>query len=395
MKYIALIIDELRKRVTEGLRVTREDSSIKPVELIDEASSKQIEVLDEPVVKQVEVKPAGVRGEIFALDSSSRVIETPYVFIGVGAGSVYSRLTGRSIDAPHASSILGLEEPLCKHMVVIPEVELEQDYLNNVKLIPGVLTCNPKGALYTSKYNKHIALVELRLMIESCLMKLFQGSNYAAPGTVLMVDGPLIHPFHIPAEASFTWSRDKVKSYSEALEYLNSERVSIVRDLLARKVLTIGIVKRLVKSYYLSSVDPAGLSVGRINDEAYVSTLLLRLNTAIEKPLIIGPIRVKHETLSASKLMWYIITPRRLCPLTSSMGNYVVYRVEVLENSSINEDEVLGHVFYDSIYTGSLLPLSLLVVDKRVKKITSSIVTYLLYMTGLTEESTSQYISVL
>ncbi|MEM1638809.1 MAG: DNA double-strand break repair nuclease NurA [Desulfurococcaceae archaeon] len=395
MKYLASLIDDLKKRVANGSRVVKEDSSVKPIEIIDDVAPRQIEVLEEPAIKQAQIKTSLPIEDIFALDTSSRVIETPYVFIGIGAGSVYSRLTGRGFDAPHAASILGLEKPLCNHVVVIPEIELEQDFTNKISSMSGVLASNPIGIPYTSGYSKHVVLMELRLMIELCLMKTFLNSNYATPGSTLLIDGPITYPFYFPAETSLTWSRDKLKTYSDSLEFLNSERVKIVDRLMKQGVLVVGIVKRLVKSYYLSSVDPAKLSVGRINDEAYIMMLLLRVNKTLEKPFIIGPIRVKHETSNITRLMWYIVVPRRIYPITSGMGNFVSYRVELLENNSHRKDYVLEQIFYDSFHTGSLLPLSLLVVDRRVKKVTSSMVTYLLYMTGLTEESTGQYISVL
>lgn len=394
MKYLASIIDELKNRVASGLRIVKEDSSVKPVEIIDDASSKQIEILEEPAIKQVEIKPSLPIEDIFALDTSSRVIETPYVFIGIGAGSIYSRLTGRGFDVPHVASILGLEKPLCNHLVVIPEIELEPDFMNKISSMTGVIANNPIGIPYTSGYSKHVVLVELRLMIELCLMKIFLNSNYATPGSTLLIDGPIIYPFYFPAEISLIWSREKLKMYSDSLEFLNLERVKVVDKLMKQGILVVGIVKRLIKSYYLSSVDPARLSVGRINDEAYIMMLLLRMNKTLENLLVIGPIRVKHEN-NITRLMWYIVVPRRIYPISSGMGNFVLYRVELLENNSLRKDHVLEQIFYDSFHTGSLLPLSLLVVDRRVKKITSSMATYLLYITGLTEESTSQYISIL
>ncbi|MEM1773104.1 MAG: hypothetical protein QXQ71_04720 [Desulfurococcaceae archaeon] len=153
MKYLASLIDDLKKRVANGSRVVKEDSSVKPIEIIDDVAPRQIEVLEEPAIKQAQIKTSLPIEDIFALDTSSRVIETPYVFIGIGAGSVYSRLTGRGFDAPHAASILGLEKPLCNHVVVIPEIELEQDFTNKISSMSGVLASNPIGIPYTSGYS--------------------------------------------------------------------------------------------------------------------------------------------------------------------------------------------------------------------------------------------------
>jgi len=162
-----------------------------------------------------------------------------------------------------------------------------------------------------------------------------------------------------------------------------------------RGVLVAGVVKRLMRSYYLSSIDPFGIAMGLVSDETYLYTLINTRNPEPGKPVVVGPIRVKHEIPNAPRIMWYLAIPRRLHPVPGRMGNYLVFRVEVFESSEWSENDILGYIVYDSLYMGSLLPLSILITDKRVKKITSSITSYLLYTTGLSEESTSQYISVL
>ncbi|MEM0000107.1 MAG: DNA double-strand break repair nuclease NurA [Desulfurococcaceae archaeon] len=394
MKYIADIVEELRRGVSKGLRITKEDVASKPVELLDEAPERQVEVLEGPLVKGLEVMHRKPVSDVFALDSGSRVIETPYVFIAVGAGSVFSRFSGRGIDVPHTASILGLEEPLCKHIVVVPEVELGEGDASALKSLPGVLSSNPIGVPYTSEYNKHLILVELRLAVENCILSLFHESRHCEPGTVVFVDGPLIYPLHVSGEIGVP-GKDRARMYLEGLRELNMLRVRTLTKLVEKGIVVIGIVKRLLRSYYLSSLDPARLSLSKVNDEVYVLTLLAGRGYASDKPLLIGPVKVKHDVEKMNRIVWYVVMPRRLYPLASGLGNHVVYRVEIPENKSYTSEEALNHVFYDSVYTGSLLPLSLLAVDRRVKKITSSIVTYLLYMTGLPGESTGQYISIL
>lgn len=393
MKYLTSIIEELRKGVSRGLRVTKEDVSSSLIELVDETSVKHIEVLGKPVVRTLDIKPIRPWSTIYALDTSSRVVETPYVFIGISAGSIYNRFTGYGIDVPSTGSILGLDQPLCNHIILVPEVELDPSSLINLGKVPGVVLTNPLGLPYTSEYNKSIMLVELRLGLENCLLQYISKIKLESEKLALFVDGPLLYSLSIPLEGG-AFTREKLKTYTESLKVLNSRRANILESLLS-KGLVIGIVKRLIRSYYLASVDPVNLSVGKINDEAYISTMLMKMSYSLDRPLIVGPLHVKHDVTGVDRVMWYIVTPRRLYPFSSGMGNYVVYRAEVFSKSYIDENEVLNYVFYDSVYTGSLLPLSVLVVDRRVKKISSSLVTYILYMTGLSEDSTNQYISIL
>jgi len=394
MKHLSMIAEELRKIVSSGAKLTRLDSSSNPILLVEEASNRQIEVIGEKLVKTLEYTRLKPPSDLYALDSSSRVIETPYLFLAIGAGSVFSRFTGRGFDVPHASSILGLEEPLCRHILLVPEVELESDILNSIMDIPGVLTKNPLGTQYSSYYNKHIALVELRLFIENCLLEKFHDSSLVNDKPVLLIDGPLLYPKTIITESTYPSPRERIKTYIDSLDYLNKQRSKVVDNLIESGIYVAGIVKRLNRSYYLSTIDPFGLSTGKINDEAYIGTLITRMKPSISRSLLIGPLRVKQEAGGMGRLLWYIVASRRIYPAPGRMGNYAVFRVEIPESIESKNQELLGYVFYDSLNTGSLLPLSILIVDKRVKKISSSITTYLLYTTGIPIEATSQYITM-
>ena len=322
MKYLVNIVEELRHRVAEGLKITKEDASSKPVVLLEEVPSSQVEILEEPFIKVLETRPQRPQHDLFALDSSSRVIETPYVFIAIGAGSVFSRFTGRGIDVPDTASILGLGNPLCNHVVVVPEVEFDEKSLDKLRRLPGLIVENPLGVPYTSDYNKHLILVELRLAIEQCLLEQFHDSNLSERGSVLLVDGPLLYP-HVESEAANS-------AYSESIRAVNRRRVNALRKLAEKGVMVVGIVKRLSRSYYLSSLDPGGIAVGKVNDEAYITALIMSRYHPLDKPLLIGPLRIRHSAENVGRIFWYIVVPRRIYPLLSGMGNYVVYRVEVL-----------------------------------------------------------------
>ncbi|MEM1843376.1 MAG: hypothetical protein QXD75_02505, partial [Desulfurococcaceae archaeon] len=66
MKYIADIVEELRRGVSKGLRITKEDVASKPVELLDEAPERQVEVLEGPLVKGLEVMHRKPVSDVFA-----------------------------------------------------------------------------------------------------------------------------------------------------------------------------------------------------------------------------------------------------------------------------------------------------------------------------------------
>lgn len=388
-------IDELRARLTRESRILKQDTGFQILEFIDEAPIKQVEILAEKIVKSIDIdKIKKPPGDIYALDSSSRIVETPYLFIAIGAGSIHSRFTGRSIDVPHTASLLGLEEPYCRHITLIPEIEIDEATRSMINSAPGLLAQNPLGIPYSHLYDKHLLLAELRLDIETCLLDRFssQMSPEGMAGTVVFIDGPLIYPSLYPVESEIN-QQERTRLASTSINHYNRRRSEIIRKLWSKGIVTIGVVKRLHRSFYLSGINPVGLKVGRISDEAYVSTMILTGKLSIDKPALIGPIRVKHDTLDVTRTMWYIVAPRRIYPVSSSMGNFIVYRVEVLGNEY--DDRVVDYVLYDSLRMGSLLPLSILVVDKRVKKLTSSITNYILYTTGLSEEATSQYITII
>lgn len=394
MKYLHGLVEELRNRVAHGSRIVKREIFDQPVDFIEEPSVRNIEILDERVVKHVEIvnikRPSG---DIFALDSSSRVVETPYVFIAIASGSIHSRFTGRGLDVPHAESLIGISEPCCKHISVIPEVEIESSFIERLKNTPGILASNPLGVPYSNSYDKQLVLAELRLHVENCLLEKFLNSDLAMRDTTIFIDGPLIHPVHYHSEARVIRRGEESLDETSGVEYQNKQRSELIKGLREKGVVSIGVVKRLHRSYYLSSVDPVGIGVGRINDEAYISAMILSGRINVRAPVMIGPIRIKHESLGLSRLMWYIVAPRRLYPATGAMGNFVAYRVELFDQR--DAEKTLGYVLYDSLHMGSYLPLSILIVDKRVKKITSSITSYLLYTTGLSEEATAQYISIL
>lgn len=390
MKSLAEIVKSIRQGVLEGIRISRSDISRRLLELVEEVSGARVEIYSDKVQEIPVHRSTGLRREIYALDSSSRAIETPYMFISVGAGSVFNRFTGFALDVPSLSSIMGLEEPLCKHIVLIPEVECSQRLLNSLRAVKSLMHTNPNNIPYTSEYNRGLILAELRASIENCLLENF--ARVSREGSVLFIDGPTVYPEKVVESASA--SRSMLEIYVNSIRALNVNRVKLIKRLIEQSVVVVNIVKRLQRSYYLSSIDPLDLKINSVSDDAYLTTALIVRKVPPEKPTAIGPLVVRHPIeQSMSRAMWYIVIPRRPHPGASGLGSYVFYRVEVLEE--LLGEPVLELVAQDSVQIGSFLPLTLLVVDRRVKRISSSITTYFLYLTGLSSEATEHYISIL
>jgi hypothetical protein len=390
LKYLAEIVRNIREGIIEGLRVSVKESSRKPIELVEEASPVQVEFYSEKVQELQRQSSIKLDKEIYALDSSSRVVETPYMFTCIGAGSVFNRFTGFALDVPSLLSIMGLEEPLCKHIVLIPEIEYSQRFTELISSVKSIIQSNPNNIPYTSEYNKNIILAELRASIENCLLENF--SKIVKDRAVLFVDGPTLYPEKIVGAVST--SREMLELYTNSIRTLNNQRAMFIKKLLVNDTLVINIVKRLHRSYYLSTIDPLDLKISGCSDETYLTTALIAGKIPSEKPVAIGPLIIRQQSeYSVNRAMWYLVIPRRIHSYIEGLGNYVFYRVETLEDCF--REPVLEIIIQDSIQIGSFLPLTLLVVDRRVKKISSSITTYFLYLTGLTSEATEHYISIL
>lgn len=391
MKYLSSIVETVRKGLARWVVVAPDESSSSPIELVDETSPWRADVEDKSVLMELNEPPKRPAGDLFALDSSSRVVETPYIFVALSAASVFSRFTGRGVDIPGIGSLTGVEEPTCRHIVVIPEVERAGFDSTSLENNPAVLTKNPVGIPYNSTYNKYALLNELRLHVENCVLEESIKRGVITRGSVLFLDGPLIYPSIQALDHSITPLERK--TYVEAVEHLNKTRVKLLRILVEEGVQVVSIVKRLNRSYILSAVDPVNLSQGKSNDEVYLSALVFSRRELHGKHLVLGPLVLKQKAgYGLSRFIWYIGISRRPYPLRGGLGNYVFYRVEAPEGS--HENEVLRYVVYDSVHAGSTVPLSLLIVDRRVKKITSSLVNYVLYNAGLSEEATIRYISM-
>jgi len=389
LKYLAEIVKYIRQGIIEGFKISRDDASRLPLELVEETSSVHVEIYSSKVYEIPLRKTSKLERVIYALDSSTRVVETPYLFISIGAGSVFSRLTGFALDAPSLLSILGLEEPLCRHIVLIPEIEYSREFAELLRSSKSIMYTNPNNTPYTSEYNRNMVLAELRASLENCLLENFARMTKGIEA--LFIDGPVVYPEKIVETTPA--SRGQLEVYTSSIRALNTRRIELINKLLAENTLVLNIVKRLHRSYYLSATDPLDLKTSSVSDDVYLTLALISGKIPREKPVAIGPLLVKHRGgLYVNRTMWYLVIPRRIHVGPEKLGNYVFYRVEVSgENTG---ESTIDLIIHDSLLMGSFLPLTLLIVDKRVKRLSSSITTYFLYVTGLSSEATEHYISI-
>ncbi|MEM4847765.1 MAG: DNA double-strand break repair nuclease NurA, partial [Thermosphaera sp.] len=256
-----------------------------------------------------------------------------------------------------------------------------------------LFTKNIIGEKYDHSYNKYVLLDETRLLVESHL--LIQGmSKGLLDESIILIDGPLIYPSFF--ESSISGHTSRIDSYKASIEAINEERVSVWKDLRKRRSRVVGIVKRLYRSYYLSACDPLEIGVSNLNDEAYLSAVSRRFS--IEeglKPYLLGPLKIesKVKEVKVERIAWYLGIPRRSFSSRTPLTNYTHYRVETVADSVLDET-VLLPVIYDSLSTGTILPISIMIADYRARKLSSIISHYLVYSMGLGEASVYQYLSI-
>lgn len=392
MVVINELADVIRKYAAQGLKPVFDEDSRKPAELIEKEDNARLLVEPTKALKPIE-ELLEVRHylNLYALDSSSRVLDTPYVFIAIATGTLIGRFTGKTVDCPPISLIQGDLKDSCRFLSVIPNFEFDVEFgekFSNLLFIKNII-----GKKYDHTYNKSILLEEIRLLVESYLV--VQGvKKNLLDDSVVLVDGPLIYPSFF--ESPIVYNTPKINLYKTSLEAINEERVSAWRSLRDRRSKVIGIVKRLYKSYYLSTCDPFEIGVSSLNDEAYLSTVSRRF--LIEdglKPFLLGPLEIESKVGGAriKRFAWYVGIPKRSFNSQAPLTNYTHYRVEVLADE-VFDDSILSPVLYDSLFTGTLLPVSIIMADYRAKKLSSIVSRYLAFSMGLGEASIYQYLTI-
>ncbi len=314
----------------------------------------------------------GDLSSVMGVDSSSRFIDTPYFFMGIGSVSVYNRVLRSGFDCPDVYGVIyGSRGSGCEWLLVVG------NGLDKGGQFPEqIVTRNPAGYPYTAGYNRLMALNELRLRLESYALNNIV-DDY---GRIILVDGPI---YHIPS--IFTvylrgggYKSESLRKYYESWRILLRERINALNRLIGKGFRIIGIVKRLEYSTLLSRIDPLNIlkSNARINDHTYLSIAANNIaGKGGAKPFILGPFKYRNKGIIdelPERIGYYVGLPRRREARYSS--NYVFYRVELLEN----DPELLNIVLTDSLGSGALLPLTILLVDSRAKKLSGGLRNYLL-----------------
>jgi hypothetical protein len=407
MSLIDKIFDKLEELLkNENITYTRNDESRvkKPYDFIEyvpenisgvNEGNASIEFIDKDFVNNVKGYTC-----IYAIDSSSRVLDTPYFFISIGSASAINRFKGFVIDIPNINTLFATHiKGIDRFLALVPEIKpCKSDLFNYLRNIAYLE--NPLGKPYDPEYNKNIILDELRYRLENAILEKILNTNIN--DSIIFIDGPI---YYVPPLKSIS-KVEQIDLFDEM--YLDSwiilikKRVNLVRKLIENNNLVIGVVKRLYKTILLSRIDPINIGSSRINDEAYLSIVV---NTWVGgnnlgKPFYIGPIsyvakELYHKIDLPNKIIYYLGIPKRHIYSYSGYQQYAFYRVEVLEHNSMNNtDYILKPVIYDSLKMGTILPLSIILVDQRVKKISSSITGYIARKLTIRGETTLRYLSL-
>ncbi len=380
----------LVKRNNRMTRFVDESETAQPLfeARIEYVDDNKIQVLDDNIIEIIDVDDLRKHNTfipIYGVDSSTRTITSPFFFMGMGFGVGVNYRYGDKVECPSIMGIIGKDPVLCqdcKWMVIIPFSGPDDIILKN----PCVMTHNPAGTPYDETYNRYVALDELRLVIENHVLSMILMNTSSGSGSVVFLDGPI---YIVPKLASMYSSlkppsRGRVDDYIASWKALIKERLEILRHK-KKNTLVYGIVKRLENSYILSCVDPAGLTGGaKINDQAY---LILYTRSVFKnvsaKPFIIGPIKIGAPQELADippKIVYYIGLPRHRYAINTGVAPYGFYRVEFLEHDLSFILKTYDHPctpsLIDSLLSGTVIPLSILIADKLAKDVSRGITNY-------------------
>lgn len=396
--YLVNFIKNINFNKLVGSRIVKSDESRreKIYEYIDYVIDREVEKNTIDVIEINNTNTSLKLNNIYAIDSSSRTIDTPYLFIAIGSTTCVNRFRSIFIDYPDITRIFSNKEFKYKYIVLIPEItSFPETYYSELRNL-GIVISNPNGTIYDYKYSKYVVLDELRLNLENNILEILLYVDELSE-SIILIDGaiyytpPIIYHYN---ELHIT--RDKyIREYIESWRILVNKRIDLINKLYNEKnTYVIGIVKRLQHSNLLSRLDPLNVSTGNLNDEAYLSIYVDKLSRERGiKPYCIGPIMYNPSSDVIKlpiKKIYYFAIPRRSGYMNSSFRTYVFYRAE-----AINENiDIINPIIYDSIYSGSLIPLSILLADSRAKRITHVLTNYLLSKTGLPGESTNLYITL-
>ncbi|RLG84341.1 MAG: hypothetical protein DRO40_01505 [Thermoprotei archaeon] len=339
---------------------------------------------------------------IIGVDGSSRVVDTPYMFIGIASVTACSRILGEVLDHPPLPAKYILPPLRIPFIAISPDtVEIE----DKLKGIGEIITHSPAGVPYTPDYNKSLILDELRTSLETkmiihiglnnkILMKYVREKEL-----VILLDGP-IYPVPNLFKQHYNLLHTRTPGKGKLDDYIASWREILIQRFYAIKLLeennipVLGVVKRLessrllIASNYKSLLLEQGISLGDLgNDQALINMVIRYLisNDVLKqpyKPMIIGPIIIPAESTYINhyihevpdKIAYYVIIPFH--KYGEERIHYSVFRIETTKRSSkiINDAGMNAYdiAIHDSLFYGTTLPSSILIADKRSKVLSRS-----------------------
>ena len=325
---------------------------------------------------------------ILAVDGSNRNIDTPYAFTTIASGSIVSERLGVILDYPAA----WFNYPLEVKGVLTPYIGVAPDTDNVVlDLPPSATQYNPVGKLYDSNYNRHQVVDEIRARVENTLLNLVPKVDerllIGLKHRVVVVDGPL---YHIPR---VLFEQTVEEYYIKAWRRILKDRVEAVLRLDSKRIVTIGVVKRIERSKILSKSREFNdkvkgtlkINISGGNDLVVVDRLISEalsegiIRTPL-KPLLIGPFKVRtsiRDVLRIKdmplKVIGYIFVPYH----PYSLVNHRILRVEVSENMyRMLGNIVFSWVAYDAVNHSTTIPYSLHLAHSRCNKWCTMLFTY-------------------
>ncbi|ADI32375.1 DNA double-strand break repair nuclease NurA [Staphylothermus hellenicus] len=404
MGLLSDLIDKIRRVAENNIDTYARDDDSRIHRLYDyfEYVSEDVKTTRKPeiiITDLGEASPSKRFTNIYALDSSSRVVDTPYLFIAIGSVSAINRFNGFIIDHPEPSQLIRSPPTgTGKFLAIVPEIMSVMDEIRR-SIEEIAYTYNPAGTPYTPSYNKFAILDELRIRLENYMLKQLCSRNI--DNSIVFLDGPI---YYVPPNITDIDKNSVEYQYFLAWKILVKERIRLVEKIISKNNVVMGIVKRLYRTNLLSRIDPLEIAGNaRINDEAYLSLAVNNVVKNNAKLFVLGPIKYSFYNARLNlvfpvKKIYYLGIPKRTIYGYSGFREYAFYRFEILNSSerilADNNISPLDPVLYDSVVAGSILPLSILIVDQRVKKITSAIANNLIREISQSGETTLRYISI-
>jgi len=331
-----------------------------PVEDSGEFTATLMEYSSKPLIARrpyrdgIEVTPVGV-------DSSSRHLETPIADIVIGGAAALSSSGLNLLEWPPlgAQPRAGSVHPV---FYLLPNTASLFELSD-----PLVSTFNPAGRPFDINYSVSEACDEMRVSLENWVLQVIAESIVGVKSPVVMIDGPLYVVAKALTREAPQWLRDVwVK--------LLLDRVRAIKELEAKNIPVLGVVKRVEKSTILSKTRGLEHLGGGVveGDKGFILRLFAALHEKIPGRIYATPkilVRVSNvpEVGVLDKVIQYIVIPPGKYQQSVELARvyrleYTLKTVELLEEYGLKPEVVIG---FDSVARGALEPLSIRLSDWR------------------------------